>query len=117
MNGQQRDSGQSKKDQERIFLEKIETVENYRGYKKILMIRPYSNTYLGYLDNDFFGFVIKENDIKYWMMDAKKAVDYYLDKTFFHNPVLEYDTFIAIPNYAPSVNLLKMVKDNDKKTG
>lgn len=112
MNGQQR----SKESTDRIFLPEVTTLENYRGYKKILFVRPFSNAYLGYLDNDFFGFTVDQSQLDGWLMDVKKAVDWYLDKTFFHNPVLEHDTFIAIPNYSPSVKLLKMVKDNGNKT-
>lgn len=113
MNGQQRNNGSSTaKEQKRIFLEKVETIENYRGCKRILFVRPYSNTYMGYLDDDFFGFTVDQNQLDGWLMDAKKAVDWYLDKTFFHNPVLEYDTFLSKQTYAPNVRLLKMVKED-----
>lgn len=108
MNGQQR----AKENIDRIYLEKVETLENYRGYKKILFIRPYSNVYLGYLDNQFFGYKVRKDDgIQYWIMDIKKAVDYYIDKVFFKNPVLEYDTFLRIKEYGPSVKLLDMVRE------
>lgn len=110
MNGQQRSSGRGKP-VERVYLEKVEVIENYGGYKRIIFTRPYSNTYMGFLDDDFFGFVIKENNLNLWLMDAKKAVDYYESSVFFHNPVLEYDTFYRKDEFRPHINALKMVKD------
>lgn len=48
MNGQQRSSGQ--KDFSKInMVRAIEEISDYRGYKRILFLRPFSNTYMGYL--------------------------------------------------------------------
>ena len=92
-------------------LRQIQTLENYRGYSKILFIRPFMNTYLGYLDNDFFGFIVSEkqqgDQQKYYLMEAKEAIDYYLDRTFFHNSELEYDTFYSRTEYRPYCTALK----------
>lgn len=99
-------------------IKQVKTIENYRGYKKILFLRPFANTYLGYLDDDFFGFTVRKGDdknMKYWLMEPQQAVDYYLDRTFFHNPVLEYDTFRARPEYHMYLNALKLVKEGNKK--
>lgn len=113
MNGQQR----SKSEPDRIFLPEIKTLYNYRGYNKILFARPFAGSYMGYLDNDFFGFTVpKGNGIDHWLMDTKEAVDYYIDNVPFKIPSLEYDTFVNRKEYAPVVKLLKMVKDGNKTT-
>lgn len=90
------------------LIKQIQVLENYRGYKKILFIRQSPNTYLGYLDNEFFGYELPAGtETKYWFMEAKEAVDYYLDKTFFHIPTIEYDTFIKIKDCYPYITALK----------
>jgi hypothetical protein len=114
MNGQQRSREQ---DYSKINpVKSIEEIKDYRGYKRILFLRPFSNTYLGYLDNSFFGFTVREEDNKHWLMDAKEAVDYYLDNTFFHNSGLEYSTFFSKPIYRGYLNALKLKFDNGNKT-
>jgi len=118
MNGQQRDGG--KTDYSKLNLVKsIIELKNYRGYNKILFLRPFSNSYMGYLDNDFFGFTVPnggEQGTKHWLMEPKEAIDHYLDKTFFHNPSLEYNTFISKPLFRPYVNALRLKFDNGNKT-
>jgi hypothetical protein len=114
MNGQQRDSG--KQSYSKInMIKSILELKDYRGYKRILFLRPFSNTYLGYLDNQFFGFTVQEGDTKHWLMDIKDAVDHYLDKTFFHNSSLEYNTFMTKPIYKPYVTALKFMRDKSEK--
>lgn len=94
----------------------IQTLDNYRGYSKILFLRPFSNTYMGYLDDDFFGYKVREKDnMKFWLMDIKEAVDYYLDKIFFHSPVLEFDMFYSLKDYRIYVNALVVAKEKAKK--
>lgn len=113
MNGQVRGSN----DTERIFLPDVKTLEDYRGYKKILFVRPFAGSYMGYLEDSFFGFTVpKEQGVEYWLMDIKEAVDYYIDRVPFKIPDLEYDTFVNRKEYAPSVKLLKMVKDGNRVT-
>ena len=116
MNGQQRDGG--KTDYSKLNLVKsIIELKNYRGFKKILFLRPFSNTYMGYLGDEFFAFTVPEgeNNTKYWLMEPKEAIDHYLDKTFFHNPSLEYNTFISKPLFRPYVNALRLKFDNGNK--
>ena len=96
-------------------VRKVEKIENYRGYDTIYFLRPFANTYLGYLGDQFFGYTVPKTDDRYWLMDAKEAIDYYLDKMFFHNSVLEYDTFSRKEEYKSYINALKMVKENDNK--
>ncbi len=94
-------------------IKKIHILEDYRGYKKILFMRPFSNVYIGYLDDDFFGFEVREEDgLKRWLMEAKEAVDHYLDKIFFHVPSDEYDIFSR--KYKLQINALDMKKENLK---
>lgn len=108
MNGQQRAASES----DRIYLPEIKTLEDHRGYKKILFARPFAGSYMGYLDDDFFGFTVPEKQgLTHWLMDVKEAVDYYIDNVPFKIPSLEYDTFVNRKEYAPVVKLLKMVKD------
>jgi len=118
MNGQQRDGG--KTDYSKLNLVKsIIELKNYRGYNKILFLRPFSNTYMGYLGDDFFGFTVPdggEQGTKHWLMEPKEAIDHYLDKTFFHNSSLEYNTFISKPLFRPYVNALRLKLDNGNKT-
>jgi hypothetical protein len=113
MNGQQR----SKEiDYSKINpVKAIEEIKDYRGYKRILFLRPFSNTYMGYLDNQFFGFTVREEDTRHWLMEPKEAVDYYLDNTFFQNPTLEYDIFVSKPTYKGYVNALKLKFDMGNK--
>ena len=92
-------------------VKSIEEIKDYRGYKRILFLRPFSNTYMGYLDNHFFGFTVREGDNKHWLMDAREAVDHYLDNTFFHNSGLEYSTFFSKPIYRGYLNSLKLKFD------
>lgn len=112
MNGQQRDGGNTNYETINI-VKMVDKLENYRGYKKILVIRPFPNTYLGYLDDDFFAYRVDEKNLKLWMMDTKKCVDHYLDKIFFHNPGLEYATFNN-KTHKPFINALNMVKDKNE---
>lgn len=119
MNGQQRDGG-SKTDYSKLNIVKsIIELKDYRGYNKILFLRPFSNSYIGYLDSQFFGFMVPEGggDTKYWLMEPKEAIDHYLDKIFFHNPSLEYNTFVSKSLFRPYVNALrlKFEKGNNKK--
>ena len=72
---------------------------------------PFPNTYMGYLDDDFFGYTVDEKDLKKWMMDPEKAIDHYLDNIFFHNPSLEYNTFYSKKEFRPFVNALNMVRE------
>ena len=99
-------------------MRKIQVISNYRGYDQILFMRPFPNTYLGYIGNDFFGFTVPdgEQDTKHWLMEPEEAIDHYLDKTFFHNPSLEYNTFVSKPLFRPYVNALKLKFDNGNKT-
>ena len=115
MNGQQRDS--NKQDYSKLNMVKsIIELKDYRGFKKILFLRPFSNCYMGYLDSQFFGFTVPEGgDTNKWLMEPKEAIDHYLDKTFFHNPLLEYDTFISKPLFRPYVNALRLKFDNGNK--
>jgi hypothetical protein len=51
MNGQQRDSG--KLDYSKINpVKSIIELKDYRGFKKILFLRPFSNSYIGYLNTN-----------------------------------------------------------------
>jgi hypothetical protein len=114
MNGQQRSR---EIDYSKINpVKAIEEIEDYRGYSRILFLRPFSNTYMGYLDNQFFGFTVREEDTRHWLMEAKEAIDHYLDNTFFHNSSLEYNTFVSKPMYRPYVNSLQLKFDNGNKT-
>ncbi len=112
MNGQQRDSGNYSKIN---LIKSIIELKGYRGYNRILFLRPFSNTYMGYLDNQFFAFTVPAEDTKHWLMEAKDAIDHYLDKTFFHNSSLEYNTFISKPLYRPYINSLKLKFDKGNK--
>lgn len=114
MNGQQRSK---EVDYAKINpVKSIEEIKDYRGYKRILFLRPFSNTYMGYLDNQFFAFTVREGDNKHWLMDAREAVDHYLDNTFFHNSGLEYSAFFSKPIYRGYLASLTFVKDQyDKK--
>jgi hypothetical protein len=120
MNGQQRDSGgNSKQNYSKINLIKsIVELKDYRGHKRILFLRPFSNTYMGYLGTEFFGYTMPEGNTKYWLMDPEEAVDYYLDNIPFKYPSLEYDTFYSKPMYRPFVTALKfkLDKSNGNKT-
>ena len=117
MNGQQRDSGGCKQNYSKINMVKsIVELKDYRGYKRILFLRPFSNTYMGYLDNSFFGFTVQEADTRHWLMEAKEAVDHYLDNMFFQNSSLEYSTFFSKPLYRAYVNALQLKFDNGSKT-
>jgi hypothetical protein len=101
------------------IVKKVQIINNYRGYDKILFIRPFPNVYLGYIGENFFGFTVPdggEQGTKYWLMEPKEAIDHYLDKTFFHNPSLEYDTFVSKPLFRPYVNALRLKFDNGNKT-
>ena len=116
MNDQQRDS--NKQDYSKLNMVKsIIELKDYRGFKKILFLRPFSNSYIGYLDSQFFGFTVPEGggDTKYWLMEPKEAIDHYLDKIFFHNPSLEYDTFVSKSLFRPYVNALRLKFDNGNK--
>lgn len=116
MNGQQRDSG-NRQDYSKINLVKsIIELKNYRGHKRILFIRPFSNTYMGYLDNDFFGYTVQEGKQQLWLMDPEEAIDHYIDNIPFKYPSLEYDTFYSKPMYRPYMNALKLKFDNGNKT-
>ena len=96
-------------------IKQIKVLENYRGYKKIIFLRPHGNTYMGYLDNDFFGFMVDEKaGFKVWLMDIKEAIDHYLDKTFFHIPSVEYNSFAVKSEYKIFLNALKVYKENEK---
>ena len=112
MNGQHRDSGNYSKIN---MIKSIVELKDYRGYKRILFLRPFSNTYMGYLDNQFFGYTVPVEDTKHWLMEPKDAIDHYLDKTFFHNSSLEYNTFISKPLYRPYVNALQLKFDKGNK--
>lgn len=95
-------------------VRKVEIIENYRDKKKIYFIRAFANTYFGYMDDQFFGYSVPEDEKNtHWLMDAKQAIDYYIDKIPFHISVLEYDMFIRKDEYKPFINALKMVKDNN----
>lgn len=89
---------------------KIEVIENFRDYKKILFLRPFMNTYIGFLDDVFFGFTVEEKDISKWGMDAKTAIAYYLDHFFFRDPVSEFNYFNLNPEYKAAVNSLLLKK-------
>lgn len=116
MNGQQRDGGKTDYSKLNIVKSIIE-LKNYRGYKKILFLRPFSNSYIGYLDENFFGYTVPEGqDTSHWLMEPKEAIDYYLDNTFFQNPTLEYDIFVSKPMFRPYVNALQLKFDNGNKT-
>jgi hypothetical protein len=111
MNGQQR--GSREQDFSKINpIKSIQELKDYRGYKRILFLRPFANTYMGYLDDEFFGYTVRDQDgVSRWGMEAKEAIDYYLDKTFFHNPSLEWSTFMAKPLYRGYVNALRLKFD------
>lgn len=95
-------------------IKQIRVLENYRGYKKIIFLRPHANIYMGYLDDDFFGFTVNEKDgFKQWLMEPEKAVDHYLDKIFFHIPSIEYNSFAVKPEYKVFLNALKVYKENE----
>lgn len=95
-------------------IKQIKVLENYRGYKKIIFLRPFPNTYMGYLDDDFFGFTVnEEGNFKGWLMEPKEAVDHYLDKTFFHIPSVEYNAFAVKPEYKVFLNALKVYRENE----
>lgn len=97
-------------------VRKVEKIENYRGYDIIYFLRPFANTYMGFLGDDFFGFTVAADDKeKYWLMDAKEAIDYYLDKVPFKLPTLEYDIFSRKEEYKPFITALKFVLDNTNK--
>lgn len=119
MNGQQRASAPAKDYSAINFVKKVQLLANYKvksankTYKRILFTRPFSNTYMGYLDGEFFGFTVPEgSDTKYWLMDVDEALDYYFKKTWFHNSSLEYDIFNSKPEYKPYINALKYRLDN-----
>ena len=94
-------------------VRKVEKIENYRGFDVIYFLRPFANTYLGYLGDQFFGYTVSKKDERYWLMDAKQAIDYYLDKVPFKVSTLEYDMFIRKEEYKSYINALKLVKDNN----
>lgn len=98
-------------------LHGIEIIKGgYRGYNNIIFLRPFANAYMGYLDDDFFGFTVPEEKHDLWLMESKQAIDYYLDKTFFHIPQLEFDTFLKKDEYRIYVNALALKKKElDKK--
>lgn len=110
MNGQQRANYNPNYDKINI-VKMIKTLQNYRGYNKILFIMPFPNTYLGYLDDNFFGYTVDEKNLKLCMMSPEKAIDHYLDNTFFHNASLEYNTFFSKKEFRSFVNALNMVKE------
>lgn len=94
-------------------VRKVEKIQDYRGYDTIYFLRPFANTYLGYLGDQFFGYIVSADDKRYWLMDAIQAIDHYLDKIFFHNSVLEYDMFMRKEEYRAYINALKLVKENN----
>lgn len=100
-------------------LTKVQLIQDYRGYKKIFFLRAFGNAYIGYFikdsDPEFFGFTVPEEKKHLWIMEAKEAIDYYLDQLFFHNPVLEYDIFKAKPEYGIFLTALKMKMDQNEK--
>jgi hypothetical protein len=59
---------------------------------------------------------VPEGDTNKWLMEPEEAIDHYLDKIFFHNPSLEYSTFVSKPLFRPYVNALKLKFDNGNKT-
>lgn len=69
---------------------------------------------MGYLDNSFFGYTVNNEDTGRWLMEAREAIDYYLDRLFFTNSTLEYDTFISKPLYRGYVNSLKYKYDQKR---
>lgn len=114
MNGQQRSS--DKKDYSTLnLIHQVQVLENYRGHERILFMRPFANTYFGYLDNDFFGYTVPTEgpDRTYWLMEAKEAVDYYLDhfNIFFRIPNLEWSAFYSSDTYRPYIVALKFKHD------
>lgn len=105
MNGQRRDYGPLNS------VKKVQVIKNYRGYKLILFVKPFANSYIGYLDDDFFGFIVTEKDsTEKWMMDARQAIDYYLDKLFFKDSGGEYVYFKNNPEYKQAFNSLLLKK-------
>lgn len=119
------DQSREKPNYERLNpIHAVKIIENYTPpapynidtplIKKIIFLRPFANTYMGYLDNDFFGFTVSETVQKYWLMEPKAALDHYFTHIFFHNPKLEYDMFKAKGIYDLYLSAIKMVKEKKK---
>ena len=120
MNGQQRSSEFKTKDYSKLNLVKqIIELKDYRDYNHILFISPVPGTYLGYLGNDFFGFMVPEGaGREFLFMSAKEAIDYYLNhfSLIFRNTYLEYMSFNGKPEFMPYLSALKFKLENgDKK--
>jgi hypothetical protein len=93
------------------LIKQVQRIEGYRGYKLILYINCYPFAHMGYLDQDFFAVETTE---KY--LSPTEAIDYYLDKTFFHTPALEMDMFLNYKQnkkeiFKPYVNAVRYVYD------
>ena len=109
-------NGQSRADYSSINpIKQVKVLENYEGYKRVLFIRAFGNSYLGYLDDQFFGFTVREEDgIKHWLMEVEDAIKYYKERIFFHIPSEEYNLYARKPEFKPYLNALNMVKDGKK---
>src|SRR5688500_5551443 len=97
------------------IVKQIRELKDYKGYKRILTVKPFINTYIGYMDGVFFGFTVpdldpnekdeqkKRRNRNLNFMEPEEAIDYYLN-TFheiFRNPALEYQTFYSRAGYRP----------------
>lgn len=94
------------------IVKQVKIFYNYRGYDRILYLRPFFDTHIGYLSNTFFGY---KDDNQKTVREPLEAIDHYLDNIPFHAPVLEYDTFIRKPEYKIYVTALKFRLDQYAK--
>ena len=86
------------------LVKQIDELKDYRGYKRILVIKA-DNVYMGYLDGDYFGYTVPEG----LFMTPEQVVDYYF-KNFhpiFHNSEIEYNEFNSKETYRPYITALK----------
>lgn len=74
-------------------VKQVKKIENYRGYKRCLVLTPNSNPYFhcGYLDSQFFAYVSSGYNL---YETPEQVIDNYLKiPEIFRNSSLEYDIF------------------------
>ena len=97
-------------------IKQIQHIEDYKGYKKCIVLTPNSYPYFhcGYLDDNFFAFTSSVN--KPILNTPQQVIDRYLEiPQIFRNSELEWNIYSK--DYKLFMNSVKMTYEftNDKR--
>jgi hypothetical protein len=89
------------RDPNRINLDDIKILENYRGHNEIWVYTPYldNDLHIGYIDNVFFAYVLPAYGHGIDISNPRSVVDHYIDNIYFKIESIEINFVDMNPVY------------------